>query len=122
MVTKAMEQIGMIARRSYWEPKTVLVTGAGPIGLLAALSLKIWGISEVHMLDRMETGAKPDLVRDLGATYPSGRVADLGFEPDAIIECTGVGAVIADCIHKIGPGNFLQNKKYRLMSIASGQF
>jgi threonine dehydrogenase-like Zn-dependent dehydrogenase len=32
VVTKAMEQIGMIGRRSYWEPKTFLVTGAGPIG------------------------------------------------------------------------------------------
>jgi len=60
------------------------------------------GVSEVHVLDRMESGYKPDLVRELGATYHSGRVADLGFEPDAIIECTGVGTVIADCIHKIG--------------------
>ena len=107
VVTKAMEQIGMIGRRSYWEPKSILVTGAGPIGLLAALSLKLWGISEVHVLDRMESGSKPDLVRELGATYHSGRVADLNFEPDAIIECTGVGQVIADCIHKIGASGII---------------
>jgi threonine dehydrogenase-like Zn-dependent dehydrogenase len=55
----------------------------------------------------MESGAKPDLVRELGATYHSGRVADLDFEPDAIIECTGVGAVIADCIHKIGASGII---------------
>jgi glucose 1-dehydrogenase len=107
VVTKALEQIGMIGRRSYWEPRTVLVTGAGPIGLLAALSLKIWGLEEVHVLDRMETGSKPDLVRGLGVTYHSGIVADLEFEPDAIIECTGVGQVIADCIHKIGSSGIL---------------
>ena len=107
VVTKAMEQIGMIGRRSYWAPKTVLVTGAGPIGLLAALSLKIWGIEEVHVLDRMETGSKPDLVRALGATYHSGKVADLEFEPDAIIECTGVGQVIAESIRKIGSGGII---------------
>ena len=107
VVTKALEQIGMIGRRSYWEPRTVLVTGAGPIGLLAALSLKIWGIEEVHVLDRMESGAKPDLVRELGAIYHSGNVADLDFEPDAIVECTGVGTVIAGCIKKLGASGIL---------------
>jgi threonine dehydrogenase-like Zn-dependent dehydrogenase len=101
VVTKALEQVAMIGRRSFWEPRTVLVTGAGPIGLLAALSVKLYGL-EVHVLDRMESGAKPDLVRALGATYHSGRVADIGFEPDAIIECTGVGQVIADSIRKVG--------------------
>ena len=107
VVTKALEQIGMIGRRSYWEPRTILVTGAGPIGLLAALSLKIWGIEEVHVLDRMESGAKPDLVRELGAIYHSGSVEDLDFEPDAIVECTGVGVVIAGCIRKIGSSGII---------------
>ncbi len=101
VVTKALEQVAAIGRRSFWEPRTVLVTGAGPIGLLAALSVKLYGL-EVHVLDRVETGTKPDLVRALGATYHSGSVADIGFEPDAIIECTGVGQVISDSIQKIG--------------------
>ena len=59
---------------------------------------------DVHVLDRMESGAKPDLVRALGATYHSGSVADIGFEPDVIIECTGVGQVIADSIQAVGAG------------------
>lgn len=101
VVTKALEQIGMIGRRSFWEPKHILVTGAGPIGMLAALSAKLWGL-DVHVLDRAESGLKPDLVRELGATYHSGRVLDLDFEPDAIVECTGVGQVIADSINKVG--------------------
>jgi threonine dehydrogenase-like Zn-dependent dehydrogenase len=50
----------------------------------------------------MESGAKPDLVRALGATYHSGSVREVGFEPDAIVECTGVGQVIADSIQTIG--------------------
>jgi threonine dehydrogenase-like Zn-dependent dehydrogenase len=29
---------------------------------------------------------------------------DLGFEPDVIVECTGVGSVIADSVQKIGAG------------------
>ena len=81
----------------------MLVTGAGPIGLLAALVTKLHGM-DVHVLDRMESGPKPDLVRALGATYHSGSVQTIGFQPDAIIECTGVGQVIADSIRAIGSG------------------
>jgi threonine dehydrogenase-like Zn-dependent dehydrogenase len=106
VVAKAWEEVEDIGRRSFWEPRTVLVTGAGPIGLLAALLGKQRGM-EVHVLDRVETGAKPDLVRALGATYHSGSVADLGFEPDVIIECTGVGPVINDCIQKVGFGGII---------------
>ena len=101
VVTKALEHVAEIGRRSLWEPRTVLVTGAGPIGLLAALIAKQHG-KEVHVLDRMESGPKPDVVRALGATYHSGSVTALGFEPDAIIECTGVGQVIAESIQTIG--------------------
>jgi threonine dehydrogenase-like Zn-dependent dehydrogenase len=101
VIAKALEQVAFIGRRSFWEPQTVLVTGAGPIGLLAALAAKMHGL-EVHVLDRMEAGPKPAIVRDLGATYHSGSVKDIGFEPDAIIECTGVGQVIADSIQTIG--------------------
>ncbi len=93
VITKALEQVLMVGQRAYWEPKTALVTGAGPIGLLAALRLSVRNL-EVHVLDRAETGPKPGLVGDLGATYHMGSVLDLGFEPDIIVECTGVGSVI----------------------------
>jgi glucose 1-dehydrogenase len=103
VISKALEQVVMVGRRSFWEAETVLVTGAGPIGLLAACGARLFG-KEVHVLDRVETGPKPELVRALGATYHSGSVADVPFEPDAIVECTGVGAVIAESIQKIGAG------------------
>lgn len=106
VLAKAVEQIAMIGRRSFWEPQTVLITGAGPIGLMAALTVKQLGL-DVHVLDRAEAGAKADLVRSLGATYHSGSVADLSFEPDAIIECTGVGQVITDSIGKIGANGII---------------
>ncbi|HCL84614.1 MAG TPA: theronine dehydrogenase [Chitinophagaceae bacterium] len=101
VVTKALEQIAVIGRRSFWEPQNILVTGAGPIGLLAALFAKIYGL-DVHVLDMAETGIKPDLVRSLGATYHFGSIMNLGFRPDAVIECTGVGLVIAEAIQQIG--------------------
>lgn len=106
VVVKAMEQIEMIGRRSFWEPKTVLITGAGPIGLLAALTAKLSGL-EVHVIDQMESGPKPDLVRELGGIYHTGNVADLDFEPDAIVECTGVGSVITQSIQKLGANGII---------------
>jgi glucose 1-dehydrogenase len=103
VVAKAWEMVVMVGRRSYWEPRNVLVTGAGPIGLLAA-GIGVQHGLDVHVLDRVKSGPKVDLVRDVGATYHSTSVADLGFEPDVIIECTGVGQVIAECIQKVAAG------------------
>jgi hypothetical protein len=78
VVTKAWEQVVAVGQRAFWEPRTVLVTGAGPIGLLAALVGTQRGL-DVHVLDRNESGPKPDLVRALGATYHSGRVSGSRF-------------------------------------------
>ena len=103
VVTKAWEQIIAVGQRAFWEPRTVLVTGAGPIGLLAALLGKQRGL-DVHVLDQVDSGPKPELVRSLGASYHTGKVAGVGFEPDVIVECTGVGQVIADSIRSIGAG------------------
>ena len=106
VITKALEQVFIIGQRAYWEPRVVLVTGAGPIGLLAALRLSVRNF-EVHVLDRAESGPKPQLVRDLGATYHTGSVMDLNFNPDVIVECTGVGSVIADSIQKLDSGGII---------------
>jgi threonine dehydrogenase-like Zn-dependent dehydrogenase len=103
VVAKAWEQVVAVGQRAFWEPQTLLVTGAGPIGLLAALVAKQHGL-DVHVLDRVQSGLKPELVRALGATYHTGTVAGVGFEPDVIVECTGVGQVIADSIGAIAPG------------------
>ncbi len=103
VVTKAWEQVSAVGQRAFWEPETVLVTGAGPIGLLAALIATQHGF-DVHVLDRVDSGPKPGLVRALGATYHSGTVPDIGVQPDVIIECTGVGQLIADSIQAVAPG------------------
>ncbi len=103
VVAKAWELVAAMRARAFWQPRTALVTGAGPIGMLAALIGVSNGL-EVHVLDRVTDGAKPQLVRDLGATYHSGAIADLGFEPDVVIECTGVGPVIVDSIRGVASG------------------
>jgi threonine dehydrogenase-like Zn-dependent dehydrogenase len=62
---------------------------------------------EVHVLDRVESGPKPELVQSLGAIYHAGSVAGIGFEPDIIVECTGVGEIIVASIQAIAPGGIV---------------
>jgi threonine dehydrogenase-like Zn-dependent dehydrogenase len=99
VVAKAWEQVERIGARAWFEPRRVLVTGAGPIGLLAAL-LGVQRGLDVHVLDRVVDGPKPDLVADLGATYHHGSVAEAtaAAEPDIVIEATGVGSVVFDAM------------------------
>jgi threonine dehydrogenase-like Zn-dependent dehydrogenase len=106
VVAKAWEQVTLVGQRAFWEPRNVLVTGAGPIGLLAALVARQHGV-EVHVFDRAELGPKPDLVRALGAMYHTGSVRDIGFEPDVVIECTGAGPVIADAVAVVAAGGIV---------------
>ncbi|MDZ5444717.1 glucose 1-dehydrogenase [Micromonospora sp. 4G57] len=102
VVAKAWDHIERIGRRAEWKPQTVLVTGAGPIGLLAALLATQRGLS-VHVLDRATEGPKPDLVRALGATYHATPVTELDFAPDVVVECTGAPVVVLDAMFKAGP-------------------
>src|SRR5437763_357962 len=77
------ERIGQRARG--WRPKTVLVTGAGPIGLLAALMAVQRGLA-VHVYDHNTAGPKPALTRELGATYHSDIASLRHLAPDILIE------------------------------------
>jgi threonine dehydrogenase-like Zn-dependent dehydrogenase len=106
IVAKAWDHITRIGERAAWKPKTVLVTGAGPIGLLAALMGAQRGL-EVHVLDRVEQGAKPELATGLGATYHTGPLKNMGFRPDVIIECTGAATVIVEAINQLGNDGIL---------------
>ena len=101
VVAKAWEHVTRIgARSAAWKPQVALVTGAGPVGLLAALLGAQRGL-EMHVLDRVRDGAKPELARALGATYHAG---DLGkLKPDIVIECTGAGSVVLDGIGRAAP-------------------
>ena len=95
VVAKAWDQIEQIGARAWFEPKSVLVTGAGPIGLLAAMLGAQRGL-DVHVLDMVTDGPKPQLVRDLGATYHHSSIDDVTtkVKPDVVIEATGVGELV----------------------------
>lgn len=102
VLAKAWDHIERIGRRAVWSPQRCLVTGAGPIGLLAALMGRQRGL-EVDVLDRVTEGPKPQLVRDLGAHYYSGEVKELTASADVVIECTGVGQLVFDILQSTMP-------------------
>ena len=106
VVAKAWEHIGAIGRRTFWDPHTVLVVGAGPIGLLGAL-IGVQNGGDVHMLDRVDSGPKPALVKQLGATYHTGAIAEIGLRPDIVLECTGVNSLIQQAIASAAPGGIV---------------
>ncbi|HYS40586.1 MAG TPA: hypothetical protein VEO01_33650 [Pseudonocardiaceae bacterium] len=100
VVAKAWEQAEKVGGRSYFAPRTALITGAGPIGLLAAL-LGVQRGLDVHVLDRMTDGKKPDLVRQIGATYHHD-LDVLTHKPDVVIECTGAGELVFEILQRTG--------------------
>lgn len=93
VVAKAWEHVDRIGQRAHWAPRRALVTGAGPVGLLAALLGRQRGL-EVHVLDLAHEGPKPALVRDLGATYHAGELGPGCSTADVIVECTGVASLV----------------------------
>tara|TARA_R110002012_G_scaffold262978_5_gene445462 strand:+ start:6342 stop:7400 length:1059 start_codon:yes stop_codon:yes gene_type:complete len=95
VVAKAWDHIDRIGHRTRsWAPRRVLITGAGPVGLLAALLARQRGF-DTHVYDRVEDGLKPALVRELGATYHhDGLEALTPLAPDIVVECTGAGPVV----------------------------
>jgi glucose 1-dehydrogenase len=108
IVAKAWDHAEGIGRRSRaWKPRTVLVTGAGSIGLLAALFGAQRGL-EVHVLDHNDNGLKRPLVEGLGGRLHVGSAADLaGFAPDILMECSGVPSVIADVLGVAAPAGIV---------------
>jgi len=101
VIAKAWEQAEQLGRVIGNEPRVALVTGAGPIGLLATL-LGVQRGLDVHVLERATDGPKPDLVRQLGATHHDSfdSVDSAHLDPDVVIECTGAGEVLFGALRR----------------------
>jgi glucose 1-dehydrogenase len=102
VVAKAWEQIDRIGARAAWAPQRALVLGAGPVGLLAAL-LGVQRGLDVHVFDRVTTGAKPVFVEALGATYHTGSVDRACIGADVLLECTGAPQLVFDAMRCVAP-------------------
>jgi threonine dehydrogenase-like Zn-dependent dehydrogenase len=89
VVAKAWDHIEKIGARSTWVPGKVLITGAGPIGLLAAL-LSVQRGYDTYVVDLVTEGRKLAMARGLGASYfHAGDLGEAAAGADIIIECTG---------------------------------
>ena len=95
-------------RARSWRPRTLLVTGAGPIGLIAAMIGVQRGL-DVHVVDHEDHQQKHDLVRSLGAAYHAGGLAKLNgrFKPDILMECSGAPSVVRDVLGRTAPGGIV---------------
>ncbi len=95
-------------RMKVWRPKVAYVLGAGQIGLLTTLVLKLRGL-EVYTVARGEApNLKSEIVDGLEATYVSTRntsMADLVAQtgkPDLIVDATGSSALAFEAMQHLG--------------------
>lgn len=98
IVAKAWQHVDRIGSRTKsWRPRNLLVTGAGPVGLLAALMGVQRGL-DLHVLDRHKTGPKPELIRSLGGKsyFDAEEIAELSF--DVVMECTAATPLIVEAM------------------------
>ncbi len=110
---KAVDQIRRIQSRLVWQPERALVLGAGPVGLLAGLVLRLEGM-EVSFYDRAEGGIKRDLATAMGASYIWADEKPLSHElaretgmVDVVFEATGFSPLAFDAMDMVGPNGIV---------------
>jgi glucose 1-dehydrogenase len=99
VVEKALRQANLIQRRlASWDPKTALILGAGPIGLLGTLLLRSRGMEVVTMARRPGPHTAAEIVAAAGARYAATQEVSMqevaaALPPiDLIFEATGNAA------------------------------
>ncbi len=108
IMAKAFDHTERVGQRSKsWQPHVLLVTGAGPVGLLGALFGAQRGL-EVHVLDHNNDPAKVDLVRRIGGTFHVGGVEVVDrIAPDILMECTGAPSLIGEILGHTAPAGIV---------------
>jgi threonine dehydrogenase-like Zn-dependent dehydrogenase len=115
VVEKGIAQAYEIQRRlRVWRPRRAAVLGAGTIGLLATLALRLRGL-EVVTLGKTPRAGYPnaDLIEALGARYMS--TTDLPIQAaaekygpfDIMFEATGFSPVVFECMEALGKNGVL---------------
>ncbi len=107
---------------TWLQGKHTLVVGLGPIGLLAAMVLRLRGaeVTGVDIVD--ENSIRPAVLREMGGKYVDGRkvktidLDDVLGQLDLIFEATGVAQLEFDLIDALGT-----NGVYVLTGIPAGE-
>jgi threonine dehydrogenase-like Zn-dependent dehydrogenase len=123
VVEKGITQADEIQRRlRVWRPRKAAVMGAGTVGLLATLVLRLRGLEVTTFGLTPKPYLNSDLIEALGARYETTTdvpVRDAGrqFGPfDLIFEATGASAVAFDSMLALGKNGVLV-----LSSVTGGQ-
>lgn len=114
VVEKAVRQAELIQRRlAYWDLKTALVTGAGPIGLLGTMLLRSRGVETYTLARTPAPNPAATVVTACGATYVSTRehspaeLASTMPNIDLIVESSGSSAVVFESMRLLGNNGVL---------------
>lgn len=113
VVEKGIEQAFALQRRTQWRPRTAVVLGAGPIGLLAAAALRLRGLATYVLAREPRTDVRARLAQRIGATFRSVRDTTLldlrrTLPPiDLGIEATGAPSVAFAGMQMLGRGGVL---------------
>jgi threonine dehydrogenase-like Zn-dependent dehydrogenase len=111
---KAVQQAFEAQRRmKVWRPRTAFVMGAGQIGLLATLILRLRGL-EVYTIARSKgPSLKSEIVAGLDSTYVSTQETPLEQlvkktgKADLIVDATGSSAIAFDSMRHLGHNGVL---------------
>src|SRR5271157_4930313 len=114
VVEKGIAQAYEIQRRlRVWHPKRAAVMGAGTIGLLATLALRLRGIDVTTFALSPKPNTNAELVEALGARYFSTRETSItaGAQQvgpfDIVFEATGASSVVFDSMQALGKNGVL---------------
>jgi threonine dehydrogenase-like Zn-dependent dehydrogenase len=111
---KAIRQAYEIQRRlGVWRPRKAVVLGAGPLGLLATMILRVRGLEVVTFALPPRPNHNADLAEATCATYVSAQdrkledvAAELG-NIDLIVEATGFSPLVFDAMERLGRNGVL---------------
>jgi len=114
VVEKGIHQAYEIQRRlKVWHPKRAAVMGAGTIGLLATLALRLRGIEVTTFGLTEKPYLNSDLIEAVGARYISTRQVNLAdaageYGPfDLIFEATGYSPIVFESMRALGKNGVL---------------
>jgi L-iditol 2-dehydrogenase len=90
-------------RRSGVDPDSrVLVTGAGPIGLIAAQAARAYGAPQVAVTDVVpQRLALTDRLGLVAINVAEAPISEAGFEPDVLLECSGNATATWDAVSTV---------------------
>src|SRR5712691_6326946 len=111
---KGLNQAFEIQRRlKVWQPQRAAVIGAGTIGLLAALAMRLRGLEVTCYSRRLPPYMNSDLMTELGAHYVSSQQATMMeasgmFGPfDLIFEASGFSPLVFEAAQVLGKNGVL---------------